>query len=91
MLLTRGVVDTCRHTSVPPWLGNRRDLRHVNQPLPLRARAGVTGHNVRYVLIFCLITVIVAFAIVSRLFSLNGMQRLLRDNSRFIQSGTTLA
>ena len=49
------------------------------------------GHNVRYVLIFCLITVIVAFAIVSRLFSLNGMQRLLRDNSQFIQSGTTLA
>jgi hypothetical protein len=34
-------------------------------PLPAsRARAGVTGHNVRYVLSFSLIAVVVAFLIV---------------------------
>ena len=35
------------------------------QPVPaLRARAGVTGHNVRYVLAFSLIAVVAAFLIV---------------------------
>lgn len=35
-----------------------------NQENTERVRAGVTGHNVRYVLIFGLIAVIIAFAIV---------------------------
>jgi hypothetical protein len=35
-----------------------------NQENTERARAGVTGHNVRYVLSFGLIAVIIAFAIV---------------------------
>ena len=35
-----------------------------NQENTERARAGVTGHNVRYVLIFGLLAVIIAFAIV---------------------------
>ncbi len=35
------------------------------QPLPAsRARAGVTGHNVRYVLAFGLIAVVIAFLVV---------------------------
>ena len=35
------------------------------QPVPaLRARAGVTGHNVRYVLAFSLIAVVAAFLFV---------------------------
>jgi hypothetical protein len=35
------------------------------QPVPAsRARAGVTGHNVRYVLAFSLLTVVVVFLIV---------------------------
>ena len=37
----------------------------TRQPAPaLRARAGVTGHNVRYVLAFSLIAVVAAFLIV---------------------------
>jgi hypothetical protein len=37
----------------------------TRQPVPaLRARAGVTGHNVRYVLAFGLIAVVAAFLIV---------------------------
>jgi hypothetical protein len=35
-----------------------------NQENTERARAGVTGHNVRYVLSFSLMAVIIAFAIV---------------------------
>jgi hypothetical protein len=35
-----------------------------NQENTERARAGVTGHNVRYVLIFGLLAVIIVFAIV---------------------------
>ena len=35
------------------------------RPVPaLRARAGITGHNVRYVLAFSLIAVVAAFLIV---------------------------
>ncbi len=38
---------------------------HTRQPVPaLRARAGITGHNVRYVLAFSLIGVVAAFLIV---------------------------
>lgn len=39
--------------------------RGTPNPLPAsRARAGVTGHNVRYVLTFSLIAVVAAFLIV---------------------------
>jgi hypothetical protein len=38
---------------------------HERPPVPAaRARAGVTGHNVRYVLAFSLLAVVVAFLIV---------------------------
>ena len=43
---------------------SRRRERWPNQENTERVRAGVTGHNVRYVLIFGLIAVIIAFAIV---------------------------
>ena len=44
--------------------GNDRSGGAAN-PLPAsQARAGVTGHNVRYVLSFSLIAVVVAFLIV---------------------------
>ena len=45
-------------------IGQSADGR-TRQPVPaLRARAGVTGHNVRYVLAFGLIAVVAAFLIV---------------------------
>ena len=38
---------------------------HTRQPVPaVRTRAGITGHNVRYVLAFSLIAVVAAFLIV---------------------------
>jgi hypothetical protein len=44
---------------------DQRADEHTRQPVPaLRARAGVTGHNVRYVLAFGLIAVVAAFLIV---------------------------
>jgi len=48
--------DTQRHTS-PPGEG-------TTTVSPTRARAGATGHNVRYVLAVGLAAIIVAFAIV---------------------------
>jgi hypothetical protein len=48
------------------WLGTRIGAdERTRHPAPaLRARAGVTGHNVRYVLAFGLIAVVAAFLIV---------------------------
>ena len=44
---------------------DRRVGAHKPQPVPaLRARAGITGQNVRYVLAFSLIAVVAAFLIV---------------------------
>jgi hypothetical protein len=44
---------------------DRSQEEHKSRPMPaLRARAGVTGHKVRYVLAFSLIAVMAAFLIV---------------------------
>ena len=45
-----------------------------NQENTERARAGVTGHHVRYVLIFGLLAVIIVSHCVPHLFSLNAVR-----------------